>query len=245
MAQSKSNLKQDSAPFGKAQDKLRQGSGQPTDKNAPAQRSFMKNDFPLIRKALIVLVASLLSSAALISAGRVILIQQQDRMNQAQAQRNDALNKRRQAENDKQEIHDYQPKFVALRERGFIGVESRLDLMEHIQLIRESRKLLPISYEVSAQQVFQVGPEISLGDLELRGSKIKLQMDLLHEGDLLNFLDDLKRKGFYTVQECKVKRAGAETENTHLPLAAECVIYWLTLGERAANRDESPTPVDR
>lgn len=193
----------------------------------------MKDDFPLIRKAFIVLVASLLLSAALVGAGRTIRLKQQDGMNQAQAQRSDANNKRRQAENDKQEIQDYLPRFVILRERGFVGEERRLDWMEQIQHIRESRKLLPITYEVSAQQVFRVGPEVPIGDLELRGSKMKLQMGLLHEGDLLNFLDDLKHKGFYTVQECKVRRAGAEPENVHSPLAAECVIYWLTLGERA------------
>lgn len=203
------------------------------DKSAPTERSFVKDDFPLIRKAFIVLIASLLLSAALVGAGRTIQLKQQDDMTQAQVQRNDASNKLRQAENDKQEIQDYQPKFVTLRERGFVGEERRLDWIEHIQHIRESRKLLPITYEISAQQVFQVGPEVTLGNLELRGSKMKLQMGLLHEGDLLNFLDDLKHKGFYTVQECKVKRAGAEPESAHLPLAAECVIYWLTLGERA------------
>lgn len=210
------------------------------DKSASAERSFVKDDFPLIRKAFIVLIASLLLSAALVGAGRTIQLKQQDDMTQAQVQRNDASNKRRQAENDKQEIQDYQPRFVTLRERGFVGEERRLDWIEHIQHIRESRKLLPITYEISARQVFQVGPEVTLGNLELRGSKMKLQMGLLHEGDLLNFLDDLKDKGFYTVQECKVKRAGAEPESAHLPLAAECVIYWLTLGERAGSPEQTP-----
>lgn len=224
MAQNKSNPKQDPAK----------------DKNAPAERSFMKDDFPLLRKALIVLIASLLLSAALVVAGRAILLKQQDDMAQAQAQRNNANNKLHQAENDKQEIHDYQPKFVTLRERGFVGEERRLDWTEHIKQIRENRKLLPLSYEISAQQVFQVDPEVALGDLELRGSKMKLQMELLHEGDLFNFLDDLKHKGFYTVQECKVKRAGMEPESAHLPLAAECVIYWLTLGERADSPEQTP-----
>lgn len=232
MAQNKPNPKQDPA--------LRQGSGQATDKNAATERSFMKDDFPLIRKSLIILVASLLSSTALVFAGKAILIKQQDGMNQALAQRGDAINKRRQAESDKQEIHDYQPKFVTLRERGFVGEERRLDWIEHIQQIRENRRLLPITYEISSQQVFQVDPDVSISDLELRGSKMKLQMELLHEGDLLNFLDDLKHKGFYTVQECKIKRAGTEPESAHLPLAAECLIYWLTLGERADSPEQTP-----
>lgn len=223
-----------------AQDKPNPKQDPSKGKNSPAERSFMKDDFPLIRKALIVLIISLLSSTALFSTGRAILAKQQASMNQTQAQRGDAITKRRQAETDKQEIHDYQPKFVSLRERGFIGEERRLDWMEHIKHIRESRKLLPITYEISAQQVFQVDPEVTLGDLELRGSKMKLQMDLLHEGDLLNFLDDLKHKGFYAVKECKVKRAGQAPESAHLPLAAECDIYWLTLGERADNPEQIP-----
>ena len=224
MAQNQSNPKQDPAK----------------DKNAPVERSFVKDDFPLLRKALIVLIASLLLSAALVVAGRAILLKQQDDMTQTQAQRNNANNKLHQAENDKQEIHDYQPKFMTLRERGFVGAERRLDWIEHIRYIRENRKLLPITYEISAQQVFQVDPEVTLGDLELRGSKMKLQMNLLHEGDLFNLLDDLKNKGFYTVQECKVKRAGTEPESAHLPLAAECVIYWLTLGERVGSPEQTP-----
>ncbi|BAN34415.1 hypothetical protein SCD_n00568 [Sulfuricella denitrificans skB26] len=209
-------------------------------KNIPAKRSFIKDDFPLIRKALIVLIASLLLSTALVIAGRTILAKQQDDMAQTQGQRNDANNKRRQAENDKQEIQDYQPKFVSLRERGFVGEERRLDWIEHIQHIRESRKLLPITYEISAQQVFQVGQEVPIGDLELRGSKMTFQMKLLHEGDLLNFLDDLKHKGFYTAQECLVKRAGLEPESAYLPLIAECSIYWLTLGEQAVSPEQIP-----
>lgn len=210
------------------------------NKSTSAEHSFVKDDFPLIRKAFIVLIASLLLGAALVGGGRTLRLKQQDSMSQAQAQRNEASNKHRQAENDKQEIQDYQPRFVTLRERGFVGEERRLDWMEHIQRIRESRKLLPITYEISAQQAFQVGPEVSLGGLELRGSKMQLQMGLLHEGDLLNFLDDLKHKGFYTAQECKVKRAGTAPESAHLPLAAECAIYWLTLGERADNPEQTP-----
>lgn len=212
-------------------------------KQEPVARSFLKDYFPLIRKARVVFIASLLSGAALVGTGRVILTNQQDSLNQAQIQRGDAFNKRRQAETDQNKIHDYQPGFMALRERGFFGEERRLDWIEHIQHIRENRKLLPITYEISAQQVFQTGAALSIGDLELRGSKMKLHIPLLHEGDMLNFLADLKRKGFYTVQECTVKRADGVQENMQSPrLTAECTLYWLTLGEKSSNRDEASNP---
>lgn len=215
-------------------------------KSAPVQPSFLKDDFPLIRKALLTLGASLLLSATLIVTSRAILLKLQESMNQAQVQRNDANNKRRQAEIDKQEIQDYQPKYLQLRERGFVGEERRLDWMEHIKSIRDSRKLLPIAYEISAQQPFQIDPSVPTGDFELRGSKMKLQMALLHELDLLNFLDDLSGKGFYTARECTVERAGGVLENPQSPrLTAECTLYWLTLGERTASRGEAPNPAEQ
>lgn len=227
MAQNKSNLPQN-----------------PTkDKNAPAKRSFLKDDFPLIRKALIVLVASLLSCVALIGAGKAFLTRQQEGMTLIQAQRSEALTKRRQVENDKQEIHDYQAKYLQLRESGFVGEEKRLDWITHIKSIRENRKLFPITYEIAAQQIFQLDPEVAIDDLELRGSKIELQLSLLHEGDLLNFLDDLKTKGTYTVQACRLKRIDTTAEALQAAsLTAECTLYWLTLGERTGSQDAPPQP---
>lgn len=216
-----------------------------------AQRSYLKDDFPFVRRALLVLGISLLLSAALIGISRAILLKQQDAMNRAQALRNDASNKLRQAETDKREIQDYQAKYMQLRERGFVGEERRLDWVEHIRHIQESRKFLPIAYAFSAQQPIQTDPGVLTGSLELRGSKMKLQADLLHELDLLNFMDDLKIKGLYTVQACTLKRTGtpalssvegaAETPQSPR-LAAECTMYWLTLGERTDGQSETSQP---
>lgn len=224
MAQNKPNIKQEL----------------PKDKNAPTERFFMKDDFPLIRKAIIIFLASLLTSTALVETGKIFLAKQQSNLSQAQTELNAALNKRRQAEADKQEIHNSQDKYKQLCEQGFVGEERRLDWIMDIKSIKENRKLLPISYEISAQQVLHVAPEFLADNLELRGSRMKLQMDLLHEGDLLNFLDDLKQKGLYTVQECTIKRAASATENIYVPLAAECVLYWLTLGEQTGSPEQPP-----
>lgn len=212
-----------------------------TDTGKPsAARAFMVNDLPLIRKSLIVLVICLSSSASLIVASKALQLKMQDSQSQTLVQRNESNNKLRQAENDRQEIHDYQPKFLALRKQGFVGEERRLDWVESIKRIQEDRKLLAINYEISAQQVIPPEPEIALGDLELRSSQMKLKMDLLHEGDLLNFMNDLRRKGLYTVQGCKVSRLEGESESVHSPLTAECIIFWLTLGEPSNSQEPKP-----
>lgn len=219
---------------------IRQGSGQTANKNAQG-RSFIQGDFPLIRNAILALGASLLLSMILTGTGSSILTRQQKALVLAQTQRDEALGKLRQTETDNQAIQDYQGKYLQLYQRGFVGEERRLNWMEHIKFIQKNRKLFPITYEITAQQVFQLPPEIATGDLELRGSKMKFQMDLLHEGDLLNFLNDLTSAGLYTVQDCALRRSDTLAETRISPrLAAECSLYWLTLGEITSNQEQTP-----
>jgi hypothetical protein len=194
--------------------------------------SVSRTDVDFIRKALIALGVSIVFSAALIGASRMILHKLQDTGMQVQAQRDEARNRFIQAATEKDEIKNYQPKFLQLRERGFFGEEKRLDLIEHIKHIHDSRKLLPLNYELSAQQPFQLEPTVLTPDLELRGSKIMLRMDLLHEMDLFNFLADLRTKTFFTSQACDVKRNSSLTQTAlSARLTAECTLYLLSIGE--------------
>lgn len=193
-----------------------------------------RNDMDFIRKALIALGASIVFSASLIGVSRMILHKLQATGLQLQAQRDEARNRFIQAATEKDEIKNYQPKFLVLRERGFFGEEKRLDLIEYIKHIHESRRLLPLNYEISAQQTLQLEPTVLTPDLELRSSKIVLQMDLLHEMDLFNFLGDLKNKAFFTSQACGIKRKDTVTQDATSPrLSAECTLYLLSVGEHA------------
>jgi hypothetical protein len=202
-----------------------------------------RTDVDFIRKALIALGASIVFSAALIGISRMILHKLQDTGMQLQAQRDEARNRFIQAATEKDEIKNYQPKFLLLRERGFFGEEKRLDLIEHIKHIHDSRKLLPLNYELSAQQPFQLEPTVLTPELELRGSKIALQMDLLHEMDLFNFLADLKSKAFYTSQACTVKRVESALQTALSPrLSAECTLYLLSVGEHVQDDPSKAAP---
>jgi hypothetical protein len=194
--------------------------------------SVSRNDVNFVRKALIVLGIALLFSAALVGATRMILHKLEETGMQLQAQREEARNRYTVAATEKEEIREYQPKFLQLRARGFFGEEKRLDLIEHIKHIHDNRKLLPLNYEISAQQPFQLDSAVLTPDLELRSSKIVLQMDLLHEMDLFDFLADLKNKAFYTSQACAIKRVDSPLQTASAPrLAAECTLYWLSVGE--------------
>ena len=209
--------------------------------NVASTRSISKADLHFIRNALLTFGLCMLVSAALVVATRAVLTNLRDAGTQLQIKRDEIRNKYALAETEKVEIRDFQPKFMQLRARGFVGEEKRLDWMDHIKRIHENRKLLPLAYEIFPQQIFQVDPSIMGADLQLRGSKMQLRMDLLHEMDLFNFLGDLKNKAFYTTQSCALNRIEATSGNSLSPrLAADCTLYWLTIGEHTANAEEPP-----
>ena len=111
--------------------------------------------------------------------------------------------------------------------RGYVGEERRHEWVERIRSIKEQRKLLDIRYELSRPQVIMDKP----GN-EIVISNMKLQMQLLHEEDLLNFLDDLRHSvpAYLRLRSCDVERlvASESAGPTIAQLKAECSIDWIT-----------------
>ncbi|WP_258001097.1 hypothetical protein [Janthinobacterium sp. ROICE36] len=199
-------------------------------------------ELQLVRNALLCFALTLLASVVLLSLSAAYRAREAQQLDMARRTRTAASILFNHAEAEKQEIRAYEPQFLALRQRGLIGEENRLAWIDAIRRSQEQRKLLPISYDISPQQGLQVPLPMVMGQYHLRGSRMRLQMDLLHEMDLLNLLDDLRQAGYFAVQECTLKRqatAGAGTGNAIATgamapaLGAECELLWLTLGSMA------------
>jgi hypothetical protein len=211
----------------------------PGAKDVSHTRSFMRDDFPAIRMACIIFLICTLSGAALVAGSQYLVQERLDAENQAQAQDNQTREKRRQAENEKHEILDFQPKYQQLASQGIIGAEKRLDWIEKIQSVQKKDGLQPINYDIAEQQVFQVDPTIDTGSLELRGSKMLVKMNLLHEVDLLAFFDDLKSGQFYDLQRCTITRLPDVEPGKFAPLlSADCTLYWITIGKRGGDNPD-------
>ena len=188
----------------------------------------------LVRGALLCFALTVLASVVLLSLSAAYRMRAAQQLDLAQRTRSAASTLFNHAEAEKQEIRAYEPRFLALRQRGLIGEENRLAWIDAIRRSQEQRKLLPISYDISPQQALQVPLPMMMGQYHLRGSRMRLQMDLLHEMDLLNLLDDLRQAGYFAVQDCTLKRhASAATgaaSGAAPTLGAECELLWLTLG---------------
>jgi len=206
-----------------------------TAKEPPKLSGFMHDDFPIIRQACIRLGLCLAVATLLIGGTHFFYLQQNELQLQAQTELSQAQGKYTYAANEKNDIREFQPAYIQLVERGFVGEEKRLDVVELIQTIQAKYRLLPMSYEIFPQQIVALDPATPTGELELRASKLVFKMNLLHEMDMLNLFKSLRDRGQFINQSCAIKTSNA-VSTIHLPnqLEAECSLQWVTMGRRLA-----------
>lgn len=201
----------------------------------PVALPYWLREFALIRLAVVTFTVTVALAAGVIAVSRWSWHQARDYQAAMQQKRNEARDRLVHAETEKQEIRLYQPQFAALRERGLIGQENRLDWVDAMRQVQEQRKLLSISYELAPQQTVQVEPAMELGSYRLHGSRMSMHMELLHEGDLFTLFEDLRQRSFFAVQDCTIKRAASGLPSALAPtLTADCTLNWLTLTPASA-----------
>ena len=113
----------------------------------------------------------------------------------------------------------------------------RVQARERLTRIRTSRELLDLRYTVERQRnLLSVAGKPA--NVDFFASTMKVDIALLHEGDLLAFLRDLRESGnaFYAIKRCQITRTGtAATGASIVPrLRADCDIDLITILDRAA-----------
>ncbi len=192
------------------------------------------------------LVAPMLMALLLVGSGIIAVIgaggflaQMRLERAAAQSERRSAQEKLSRATEEEREIRDKIVDYRRLLERGVIGDEQRLDWVETIGQIKASRKVFDIKYAISPQRPLELSGTAGASDVELRVSDLKLDMQLLHEDDLLQVLDDLRNllKTHVMVRACNVERIpGATAERGTGPrLSASCTLELVTIRDRRLN----------
>jgi hypothetical protein len=122
---------------------------------------------------------------------------------------------------------------------NILGEERRLEWADAITRIRTQRELLDLSYRVERQKLLSSAPG-KPGNVDLFASTMRVQLALLHEGDLLRFLADLRDSGnaYYAVRRCALTRTGQAATGTSITprLRAECDIDLITMIDRGAKQ---------
>jgi hypothetical protein len=200
---------------------------------------FSNSDFHLMRWSLSAVCASiLLSGVILYSSSRYADLTQKDRR-AAQSQMNDVRNRLTMALQDQENLSVFSQEYDTLEKNKIIGDDHRLDWMEGLEKLRNQNLVISFRYNIAPQKIYAPQPAMDSGNFDIHYSGMKLQFDLLHEGQLLNFFDALRSqiKGRYQLEGCTMQRVASDEESataTGAHIKAECSGGWITLKNRNA-----------
>ena len=137
------------------------------------------------------------------------------------------------ANEEEREIKANLQQYQTLVARGVVGEEKRLDWVDILTAIKNERRLFNISYSIEPQKDLDYPGLAPAAGVKFVFSHVKIEMQLLHEEDLLNFIDDLARrsKPYLSVRSCNIRRSDRVGGGATLAprLQADCVFDLITI----------------
>ena len=134
---------------------------------------------------------------------------------------------------DERIIRKYYPEFIELYRRGIVGREHRLNWIETLRVASEHVKLPGLTYSISPQKKYSPGFSVNLGKFSLYSSTMKLNINMLHEGDLSRLIKDMNEhaEGIFTVTECNFTRPNKDLIESRdaVNIRADCELQWLNI----------------
>lgn len=182
----------------------------------------------------LVLVAA---GGGLIWQTRAMLAASNQALAGAQKQRAQNRDRLSRISEEEREVNQKLQVYRQLKALNVLGAEKRLEWTDAIARIRAARELLDVRYRVERQSMFNSVPG-KPSSVDFFVSPMKVELALLHELDLLRFLNDLRASGnaYYSVRRCTLARTGQAAAAASLSprLAADCEIDLITILDRGA-----------
>ncbi len=154
-------------------------------------------------------------------------------LKQIQAQQSESRSRLARVREDELEIRAKIDRYHEVIARGRTQPERRLDWVETLRGIKERRRLIRMDYEIAPQRPLDPN-NLASGSYRFLVSPMKLDMQLLHENDLLGLLADLESQvqALVSVRQCMIERLPAADQQQAALLSARCDIDWITLQEK-------------
>lgn len=195
-------------------------------------------DFKRLQWAILFLAIMAMLGAALVWGALHLNRSSEKAFKEATAARSEIRTKLARAREEQEELREKINRFQALKDRGYIGAEQRLDWIEAIARIKAARRLFKLDYDFSPQRPVDTSilpGGASAGGFEIMSSQMRLQAHLLHEGELLLLLDDLRNavQALIQIRSCSMERIASRPSErtTGAQVNAECTLEWITLKE--------------
>jgi hypothetical protein len=200
---------------------------------------FSKDGFGRLRFAWLILAVSIVAAVASAWGSRLYLdkekrdgIASTRMLAEAQA-RVDAARREREDLKASAEL------FKDLVDRGILREESRLDFFERLENLKAKHRIMDLEFEIAPQRALPLPGGRVFNAVDVLGSRVKIRVQALHEGDALAFLEDLARppKGFNPVSRCALRRIESGASSTPMArIEAECALEWISLKDKRGSR---------
>ncbi len=204
----------------------------------PTPQDWRKLRNPIIGLGVALIVTVLLVTFAEKYRSKVHLALQQQ-----QNQLNQARQRYQSSGQEKETIVKYLPGYQRLIGSGFVGEERRIEWVDNLRNIHQENKLFGINYSIASQEDYKPAFELNPGPFALHRSVMKLDLSMLHEGDLITLIEALKAKETtsFILRECEIKRSATSTASKLAPNSqASCELDWLTIREPQTAEPASP-----
>lgn len=200
---------------------------------------FSKQGLRSLRGSGAILVLAIATAAGL-AWGSHWYVQAQRRDGLATAgQLREAQSRVQSARQERENLEASSALFRDLVNRGLLQPESRLDMIERLDRLKERHRLLGLEYEIGAQRPLPLPGDRAFNAIDVLGSRVRVRALALHEGDALAFFEDLAhpRRGFNPPGRCGLRKLepGSET-SISARVEAECTLEWISLRDKRGAR---------
>ncbi|HYN53234.1 MAG TPA: hypothetical protein VES38_00850, partial [Methylotenera sp.] len=197
-----------------------------------------KQDWRKLQNTLVILVTVVIVVALLVYGAQNYSVEQEAALQTQQNSLNAARQRYQSSGMEKDTITEYLPQYQALINKGFVGEERRIEWVEALREQQKNNKLFGIKYNISQQEDFKPSFAPNLGGFIMHRSIMKLDLDMLHEGDILQLTESLSAKNTapFMLRDCEITRlnsGGTLSKQLIANLHAQCQLDWLTAREPA------------
>jgi hypothetical protein len=174
-----------------------------------------------------------IAGAGAVSWTRAQIKQAERTLAAQEAQLKEARTRFQRSGEERDLIVRFLPAYDELRTRGLIGPEERINWLEALRTANQQARMFGAEYQISTQQPYPYAQELNAARLGMAQSLMKLNLRLVHEGELLRFfrLLESQNAGAFDINQCVLQRAnaGAEFGVEQPNLRAECELAWITM----------------
>ncbi len=196
-----------------------------------------RDGFKTLRTAWLLLAVSIIAGASIVAVSHWYLEREKREGLTAERSMQEARARADAARRERENLQESAEVFRTLVDRGLLQTERRLEMIELVNRLRSRHQLFSMDYDIAPQRTLTLAGNRAFSAVDVLASRVKLKVRALHEGDVMDFVNDLgkSRQGFYPVDRCTLRRIeSAQAPGLRPHGEAECALEWITLREKRA-----------